>query len=85
MLVNKLLQILLVTLFSLTLVACGGGSSSPAPQPEVPAEDPPAEDPPAEEPPASTDEDEDGVLNAADNCPATSNACLLYTSPSPRD
>ena len=79
MLVNKLLQILLVTLFSLTLVACGGGSSSPAPVQEAPAEDPPAEDPPAEDPPAedppaSTDEDEDGVLNAADNCPATSNA-----------
>ena len=84
MLINKLLQILLVAVFSLTLVACGGGSSSPAPVQEAPAEDPPAEDPPAEDPPAedppaedppaSTDEDEDGVLNAADNCPTTSNA-----------
>ena len=54
------------------LVACGGGSSSPAPAPvqEAPEEEaPPAE----EEAPASTDEDEDGVLNAADNCPTTSN------------
>ena len=73
MLIHKLLQLLAVMLFSLTLVACGGGSSSPAPAPvqEAPEEEaPPAE----EEAPASTDEDEDGVLNAADNCPTTSNA-----------
>ena len=83
---NRLLQLLAVLFFSLTLVACGGGSSSPAPAPvqEEPAEEEPAEEEPAEEEPAeeeppaeepaSTDEDEDGVLNAADNCPATSNA-----------
>ena len=62
MLINKLLQILLVAVFSLTLVACGGGSSSPAPVQEAPAEDPPAEDPPAEDPPAEDPPAEDPQL-----------------------